>query len=801
MDAFSGYNQIQMGEEDQEKTAFIMSRGLFCYKAMPFGLKNTGATYQRLVNKMFHDQIGIYVEVYVDDMLVKSKENEDHITDLKETFQVLRSYNMKLNPGKCTFGVSSGKFLGFMVSQRGIEANSNKIVAILEMSPLKTVKEVQSLTGKAAALNRFVSRSTDKCLPFFKILRKAFQWTEECQRAFEELKAYLSSPPLLSPSKMSKELYLYLAVSSSAVSSALIYEEERVQKPVYYTSRALKGAEERYSNMEKLAFTLLIASRKLRPYFQAHSIIVLTDYPLRKAMNKPDAAGRLIQWSIEMSEFDIDYRPRTAIKAQALADFIAEFTHPWKEEDEEKKDKVWTVSIDGSSTKDMGGAKIVLVSPEKDKFEYVIQLRFRATNNEAEYEALLAGLKLSKNMEIKSLTVKSDSQLIVGQVKGEYEAREDRMKKYLTVVQTLLPHFKKVEFLQIPREENVNANRLARLASLGEEINGLLEVQGRPSIEEETVNSIRGNVSWMSPIIHYFKEGKLPKEKTEARKLRIRASHFQLLGGTLYKMGFSRPHLRYLSPEEANYVIREVHEGVCGNHSGARALAHKLTRAGYYWPSLLHDATQYVKTCNKCQRFTNVLRVPPEELTPITSPWPFAQWGLDIMGPFLAETKQAKFLVVAIDYFTKWVEAEPLATITERNVKNFVWKGVICRFGIPRVLISDNGKQFDNGPFRELCGQLNIKNHYLSPRHQQANGQVEVTNWTLLKQIKTWLEGAKSMWVEELQSVLWAYRTTVRTPTKETPFKLTFGTEAVIPVEIGLITLKTTFHKEEENEG
>ncbi len=194
-------------------------------------------------------------------------------------------------------------------------------------------------------------------------------------------------------------------------------------------------------------------------------------------------------------------------------------------------------------------------------------------------------------MGIKNLIVKSDSQLIVGQVKGEYEAREDKMKKYLTVIQTLLPHFKKVEFLQIPREKNVDADRLARLASSREEIDGFLEVQERPSIEEEIVNSIMDNNSWMSPIIRYFKKGKPSTDKTEAHKLRIRASHFLLLGGTLYKMGFSRPYLRCLTPEEANYVIREVHEGFCGNHSEARALAHKLTRAGYYWPSLLHDAT------------------------------------------------------------------------------------------------------------------------------------------------------------------------------------------------------------------
>ena len=195
---------------------------------------------------------------------------------------------------------------------------------------------------------------------------------------------------------------------------------------------------------------------------------MLTDYPLRKAMNKPDASRRLVQWSIEMTEFDIDYRPRTVIKVQALVDFITEFTHPWKEKDELEEDEAWTISIDGSSTRDMGGAGIVLVSPEKDKFEYTIQLRFRATNNEAEYEAFLVGLKLSKNMGIKNLIVKSDSQLIVGQVKGKYEAREDRMEKYLKVVQTLLLHFKKVEFFQISREENVDIDRLARLASSGE---------------------------------------------------------------------------------------------------------------------------------------------------------------------------------------------------------------------------------------------------------------------------------------------------------------------------------------------
>ena len=287
MDAFSGYNQIQMAEEDQEKTAFITNQGLYCYRVMPFGLKNAGVTYQRLVNQMFGEQIGSNVEVYVDDMLVKSKEEESHLDDLRETFNMLRKCSMKLNPSKCAFGVSSGKFLGFMVLQRGIEANPEKERAILKMSSPKTVKEVQSLTRKVAALNRFISKATDKCLPFFKTLKKAFVWMEECETAFQELKHYLSNPPLLSPFKEGEDLFLYLAISITVVSAALIREENRIQLPVYYISQAFQRAEAQYPKIEKITFALIVASRKLWLYFQANPITVMTDQPIKRAMKKP----------------------------------------------------------------------------------------------------------------------------------------------------------------------------------------------------------------------------------------------------------------------------------------------------------------------------------------------------------------------------------------------------------------------------------------------------------------------------------------------------------------------------------
>ena len=214
--------------------------------------------------------------------------------DLKETFNTLRKYNMKLNLAKCVFPVASGKFLGFMVSQRGIEANPDKLKAMIEVKSPKTVKGVQSLIEKVAALNRFIFRATNKCMPFFKVLKKAFQWTNEYEEALAKLKEYLIKPPLLSPSVMGEKLYLYLAVSNTAISSALIREERNVQKPVYYTNQAFQGAESNYLRMEKIAFALLVASRKLYPYFQAHPIVIMTNQPIRKTMSKIDAAGQLI---------------------------------------------------------------------------------------------------------------------------------------------------------------------------------------------------------------------------------------------------------------------------------------------------------------------------------------------------------------------------------------------------------------------------------------------------------------------------------------------------------------------------
>ena len=322
----------------------------------------------------------------------------------------------------------------------------------------------------------------------------------------------------------------------------------------------------------------------------------------------------------------------------------------------------------------------------------------------------------------------------------------------------------------------------------------LVEYLAEPSIDlcDVEISQIESEPSWMDPIWDYI---------IKAAKIRTRSARFTNHKGSLYKRGFFTPILKCIAGKNTEYVLREVHEGVCGNHIEARELARKVLRQGYYWPTILRDETDLVRRCKIFQEHANISRLPSEPLTSITSPWPFQQWGLDILGPLPLGKGQCKFIIVVVDYFTKWVEVEPLATITEQKIRNFVWRAIICRFGIPRALVSDNGKQFDNSKFRDFYAELGIKNYYSSLAHPQSNSQAEVTIRTLKAVLKTKLEDIKGKWVEYLPEVLWAYKTTRKLATQETPFALGFGTEAVAPVEVELksprIELATVEHNDE----
>ncbi|GJR81076.1 reverse transcriptase domain-containing protein [Tanacetum coccineum] len=710
------------------KTRKVISVTGFCIdiftRKMPFGLKNAGSTYQRLVDKAFQRQIGRNLEVYVDDLVIKSHTEEEIIRDITETFKTLRQINMKLNPKKCTFGMQEGMFLGYKVSTHGLRACPEKADTVLSLPSPRCIKDVQKLNGKLASLNRFLSKSAEKSLPFFKTLKKCtkksdFQWTPEAEEAFKQMKKLIAELPTLTAPREHEELIIYLAAAKEAISAVLMTDREGRQIPVYFVSRTLRGPEVNYTPMEKLVLALLSASKRLKRYFQAHTIVVVTNQPIKQLLSSSEISGRMLKWKFELEGYDIQYRPRTAIKGQILADFIVE------RPEDESSDKLmtepevlpepWTLFTDGSSCVDGSGAGLILTNPEGTEFTYAMRFRFEATNNEAEYEALIAGLRIAEQMGVKNLQANVDSRLVANQVNGSYIAKESGMVQYLNKVKTLAKSFKEFSIKQIPRSENKKADALSKIAStsfahLNKQV--LVEELKEKSINEKEILDVveeEGN-TWMTPICEYLAKEILPEDKKKARAVRRKAAR---------------------------------------------------------------------------------IIIAAENLTPITSPWPFYKWGIDIAGPFPEGPGKVKFLIVAIDYFTKWIEAKAVATITGNQVKKFVWDNIVCRFGLPGEIISDNGKQFRDNPFKDWCEKLCIRQCFASVKHPQANGLVERANRSLGEGIKARLDEKSKDWIEELPHVLWAHRTMIKSSNGETPFSLTYGTEAVIPAEIGMPTLRT----------
>ncbi|KAK1406298.1 hypothetical protein QVD17_41591 [Tagetes erecta] len=564
MDASSGFQQIQMEPSDQEDTSFMTLTGIYCYISMPFGLRNAGATYQRLVNMMFKDQLGDTMEVYIDDMVVKSERKEDHLQDLEVAFNILDRYNMKLNPSKCHFVVKAGKFLGYVVTKRGIEANPEQIKAIINLKPSRNVKDVQRLTGRVAALNRFISKSSEKCKEFYDILRKnrKFEWIEKHEVALKDLKDYLSSAPTL-------------------------------MKP--------------------------------------------------NVLRKPELSGRIVKWAVKLRTYDIKYEPRNEIKSQALADFVADFTSNLQVPGEEN---AWADS--------------------------------------------LANLALS-------------------------------MK---------IPEDLKIPIIHIIHPA-IDERRIMEIDS------------GNQLMDPSSSQAQQG--SWIQPIRKYIEEGEIPIGENR-KSFRINVSLFIISNNILYRKSLAGPYLRCIEEPEVQEVLKDFHEGDCGNHTGGRSLFSRILRTRYFWPTMKRDSMDYTRKCDVCQRYSNTLHQPAEPLYPIVSSWPFTKWGMDIVGKLPKALGGKVFTLAMTDYFSRWIEAESFAQVKEM--------------------------EFIRKRNTKFCDSWGIKMITFIPVHPQANGQAESSNKVIIKNLKKKLGSKKGRWAEELPYVLWADRTTLKNATCQTPFSL-----------------------------
>jgi ribonuclease HI len=340
------------------------------------------------------------------------------------------------------------------------------------MGPIRDLKGVQKVLGCLAALSRFISRLGEKGLPLYRLLKKheRFSWTAEAQEALDKLKATLAHAAILTLPQDGEPLYLYVAATTQVVSAVIVVERTEeghalsVQRPVYYISEVLSETKARYPQVQKLLYAVVLARRKLRHYFEAHPVTVVSSFPLGEIIRNPDAAGKIAKWSVELMGETLAYAPRKAIKSQILADFVVEWTDTQLPPPQIQAE-CWTLYFDGSVMKTGAGAVLLFVSPLGEHMRCAACLHFPASNNMAEYEALLCGLKIVIETGIKRLDVRGDSQLMIDQVMKNASCHDDKMEAYCKAVRALEDKFYGIELNHVPRRYNEEADELAKIAS------------------------------------------------------------------------------------------------------------------------------------------------------------------------------------------------------------------------------------------------------------------------------------------------------------------------------------------------
>lgn len=649
-----------MAEKDMEKTTFTTPWGLYCYTVMPFGLKNAGATYQKAATALLHDMIH---KEYVDDMIVKSKDREGHTLALRKFFERLRKFNMRLNPQKCAFGVTSGKLLGYVISSRGIEIDPAKIKAIMSLKPPRNEKEIRGFLGRLQYISRFISKLTMICEPIFKKLKKDSpkEWDENCQKAFDKIKEYLTNPPILAPALPGHPLRLYLTVTQTAAGAMLAQEINGKENAIYYLSRKFLQYEERYSALEKLCLALVWATKKLRHYLLTHTVHVVSKAdPLKYIFDKPIVNGRISRWMVMLAEFDLKFVPQKSIKGSVVFDFLADSPDEPRPEDYEFPDEElmmteedsWSLYFDGASNKQGCGVGVLLISPQEEHTPISVKLDFDVTNNAAEYEACIIGLEAAVSLGVQKLRVYGDSSLIINQISGKWKVRSESLAPYQVHLEQVASQIEEVQYTYLRREDNQFADALARLASMVKIPSSLshmplvIERRQEPAhvsaIEATSevhnitneVHNLSQREPWYTDIKNYLLHEQYPPNasKKEQRALRLLSTQYIIQGGELYKRHYSGLHLRCVSQEESQRVMDRVHAGECGPHMSVRMLTMKLIKIGYYWTTMEDDCHRCVKHCDTCQKYSNAQHIPPSFLHSLVSPWPFSTWGIDIIG-------------------------------------------------------------------------------------------------------------------------------------------------------------------------
>ncbi|XP_045831048.1 uncharacterized protein LOC123922369 [Trifolium pratense] len=567
-------------------------------------------------------------------------------------------------------------------------------------------------------------------------------------------------------------------------------------------------------------------------YSGYNQIFIAEEDVAKTAFRCPGALGtyewvvmpRIGRWALALSEYSLSYKPLKAIKGQIVADFIVDHSAIEPPQNYIALEP-WTLYFDGSRHQHGTGIGILIVSPQKIPTKFKYRINGICSNNEAEYEALIAGLEILLNLGAKDIKIKGDSELVLKQLTKEYKCIKEHLIRYFVIANALLKRFDSIDIEHVPRIENQEANDLAQIASgykvSKARLEQLIEIKEKlisnepmqlelsmPKLEgaEMSPNDINNSDKemnydelqilvidnlidgdWRKPIVEYLEN----PIGSALRKIKYRASNYVIIGNELFKKTLEGVLLKCLSENEAYIAISDVHSGACGSHQSGHKMKWLLVRQGMYWPSMLKDCIDFAKGCQDCQKHAGIQHVPASELHSIIKPWPFRGWALDLIGEIKpASSKNQKYIIVGVDYFTKWIEAIPLPNVDQEEVISFIQNHIIYRFGIPETITTDQGSVFTGRKMQEFARQTGFKLLTSTPYYAQANGQVEAANKIIIGLIRKHIAQKPRNWNKTLNQVLWACRNSPKESTNSTPFRLTYGHDAVLPVEIYLQSIR-----------